>query len=847
MKFVKKMMSGLWDWRLPASIAAKTDRKGPLLLYFHTFKTLLLGLVFVFEMDRSLPMVLSMGIWYFSCDMILRDVDAVQKFAWRLTGLVCILLRQPTGMIPFGLFVLNAETDRFPAAPEQFWWLVKWLYSNTRVVDEWVQVGNNDDVIGFFALQDLFVKDMIGAVKAYFKSSTMIPRIIPRYLRRNGIANNVKEIEDAFMPPDECVDLAGRAATQGRLLMTLGSAVFVLFVYSAPSVIFTLFIMCVYLKDQVAGLREPMMSTIGGLQDGVYRLEKLWFGIVVSRSIGVVHEGVMHAPYHGVSNCDLVTAGRTYEPQHIDLDRDFVTWGGRARFTKFRDGDEVIVNSEDDDGRASYRVPVMSSPDGSLSWPGKTEPGHSGSPVWALRGEKLDLLGLAGNWVSVSGERKSEYIRGGTVDSVDVPRRKTGEITRICRHPGFGKTRKIIAELVAQELAIRRARVFVLGPTRVVCRELYASLSSKFPRQVLLDISESPRENRDAKVIIMAHATYVARLLRESPSVMNPTAVIVDEAHVDDASTHCLRLISEGLCEQGTRVIHLSATFPDEIDEGSNYPIQDVEVKASEVVKLAVDGFLEENRKCLIFVPGLDGKDGANAIKRQIQRSTKDEVVRPQVVVLARKTFSVAMGHITAGKYDIIVSTNIAECGINLDVDDVYDFAEQFLYVEEDEDIVGKHQTITVASRVQRRGRVGRFREGRYLYVKAPDERHYKSSAEFDGEMLANAYLGGVRKGKYNLTRKQASKALEHGISPRTAALIYGLQGEKKKGSQLRADVSDWANSSAGRKKTSCAQNKSKCPCIGESEWFDDRDHDVLVKLLQNTTGILEKKSGEVV
>jgi len=839
MDFLKKIMSGLWGIKIPWKYCENNEEKTPmtpLMLNFHAFKTVLVGLVLCFEMDRSLPAAISTFIWYFTAHIVTTGMDPVQLFAWRIIGAVCFVFGQPSGIIPFALMIVLAGKEHECAPPPWMWNYVVRFFESTRCVDSWLTVGNNSK--GFFEIQTMFFEDIVGLIRLYVNSTSLVPRIFPTYLRPLGIANNVKEIGDAFIPIGECAEKTAEYRKWCRVVTFCGTCVLIGLIYSAPGALFTLILLAFFLHEKVGSNSEPGMQ-MSSLADGVYTLKKKWIGINLGTSIGVVYEGVMHGTYHGTANCDLVTAGRVYSPVHVDTERDHITWGGMPRFSRIRDGDEIIVNSEDDAGRASYRVPVSVQEDGSFSWPSATKPGESGSPVWAVRNEKLVLVGLAGNWVSYNG-LKSEYVKGTETEAGDIPRRIPGHITRICRHPGYGKTRRIIASLVTEEIEKRRAKILVIGPTKVVCTELYKALSASFPRRVCLDISDAPKEDRDAKVRIMAHATYVSRLLRDSPTVTGLTCLIVDEAHVDDAATACIREISQHLADTGVAVVQLSATFDDERDERSRHPISDIQMDEKQMLKAAVSGFVDHGRKSLIFVKGTRGPNGADALRAQIRRLC-DGASEPRIIILSRKTFSQAMKDIAAGEYDIILSTNIAECGINLDIDDVYDSCMQFGYVEEDGDIIGCERKINMASRVQRRGRVGRTKPGRYYYASEPSNRDWTTSAMFDGRLLAGAITGGELRGRWAVSKGQAAKAVEIGISPRTATLVYGIGGESKSPTELRTSVTEWAE--GDRERHTCVEGRPRCICKGKYEWFDDRDHDYLIRMVNGVNRLENKKN----
>ena len=98
---------------------------------------------------------------------------------------------------------------------------------------------------------------------------------------------------------------------------------------------------------------------------------------------------------------------------------------------------------------------------------------------------------------------------------------------KITSHPGSGKTKTIIPELITQNRAkLKRKKILVTGPTRVVCRELHRSLVKEIGR-VGLNVKGSNDRDDYADVQIAAHRTALRMLVNRDRAVRNFGVMII--------------------------------------------------------------------------------------------------------------------------------------------------------------------------------------------------------------------------------------------------------------------------------------------------------------------------------
>lgn len=311
------------------------------------------------------------------------------------------------------------------------------------------------------------------------------------------------------------------------------------------------------------------------------------------------------------------------------------------------------------------------------------------------------LVGIAGRWwTDKSGV--TEFVTGVTSpieqkrDGVIVPQ----GLKKILRHPGFGKTRRVIPELIDQHLAEKkekRVKVVLLGPTRVVCSEIHNALKSKYGQMISLNIKGSGKSGF-GQISVMAHHTYWELCTRSEGLALNPTLIIVDEVHARDISTRVLRKITEKASET-VPAVWLTATEEPDYCEGSNFPIEDVKV---EDMQETIEAELCEGKSVGVFLPSVEGRNGIKAWKKKLAHVANDAI---RIIELHRGTYEGLRktGALSSSDQRLVLMTNFAEMGMNMDLDAVVDSGTEFVYIDNVDTVDPVVRQISMASRIQRR------------------------------------------------------------------------------------------------------------------------------------------------
>lgn len=440
----------------------------------------------------------------------------------------------------------------------------------------------------------------------------------------------------------------------------------------------------------------------------------------------------------------------------------------------------------------------------------------------------LKLIGLVGRWARVDGLVTEVSLR----PNIDIDKSGfvAGELRHIVMHPGAGKTFKIIPDLVLEYFSTgQRGKVIVLGPTRVVCQELYRSLKRTWGSKVGLNIKDSRNtRNLFAPIQITTHKSFLNMVTKAAREVQNIGLLIVDEAHVDSTATRLCRKYAESLVYNGKSGVFLSATLDDKMDSGSNYRISDRKIKHGEEEKIAREA-VDMGKRVLWFLPAYEGRGGVRETAKRLKQAGY------QALELARATYTQNNAHLNDPEYPIVLTTNIAECGMNIEADVVINTAKEFDFFESDGMVDGRMQDISKASWIQRRGRVGRKKEGIHYYTNDPCDTPPVKASERDAELL----LAGREWAKdltinspLQLSDKQFMIWLDREMSPRVIHLLYDYHGNKKKGKALELSVAEWMDGNSIQAACGCGKCPRKC------QWFDMRHHDLLCTMLgKPTTG----------
>lgn len=645
------------------------------------------------------------------------------------------------------------------------------------------------------------------------------------FLREEGVSNAPLDMRDHA---PMCADMAFQTyqkysamAKTSAMFLTTVALVLMLGPVGIIVTILTYIATLTETKDQFTRIDETSRGM--AFPAGTYRIQNSLIGFILENGIGVGYNGILHVPYHVCRGLPINYGKGVIKPYFISIGEDMCTYGGPPQFTTPDVTGEIYVNCETDLSRTSYRVDIDVSDNSSLiSWPGLTKPGESGSPVYMIKQDKLYLIALAGRYIKDFNSVTTEFAR--TTIQEDIGTEEYYEnLRQIITHPGSGKTRVMIPNIILHELPKMKGKtVLITGPTRVVCREMHGSLKNKF--KVGLNIKGQKHE-RDplAYVQIAAHRTALRMLLTGDRILRNLGMIMIDEAHVDDPATLLLRQYARHLGERGVKVVELSATLDDRCDDGSNFEIRDQEIKTEDIIP-KIQEALDDEKRVMVFVPSFSDHH-----TQQIMKHFKTY----EPIELSRRNFENAVTAITDVNRRLILSTDIAECGINVpELDIVIDTGLKYTYSEECGIISGRKIGLTKASIVQRRGRVGRSKPGSYLYVNVPRQAQIKTAAQVDSELLATGRNWAMKGGNpWNkmLTDKQFMTWLESDKPPLEIYLTTDYMGMTKPTPDLRHDIQKWRNGKTGTYYKGCSNSCTKCQ--GHYEFYDERMHDAVFQV----------------
>uniref|UniRef100_A0AAT9J9V6 Genome polyprotein n=1 Tax=Cryptocercus pudacuoensis jingmenvirus TaxID=3133548 RepID=A0AAT9J9V6_9FLAV len=771
--------------------------------------------------------------WYWFAPALVKINDDELSFTWKILPIIL----QFCGWHPLIVTVLVvcvSEDQNVGAAEGKYLgWAVRAFARYIRKVVPRFDVGiNADDSCGKLLNDIKVLLTEIHEVLTLERGIHLSPVVVASRIRDNGLAHFIEEEGDGTpLPATEVLNMERDCVNTTRRAVIMASVVVMVMYWEAyvGAIIFLATMIYSFLRfdDQpvmISGDKEARMA------DGVYRLSKrlLWF--TLDMSIGVVHDGVMHGCYHGCHSNDLLVGKRKYTPYYVSVVADLITWGGIPKMVLPRSDDRVLVNREGETYRSTMMVNVNI--DHSLrayTWLGVSKPGESGSPIWIDRDGNRLLAGLVGRWCQHAGLVTEISVQPMIHEEVMTP---GGGKIKVVRYPGSGKTFKEVPAIISSALMRTKGRIMVIGPTRVVARELFNSVNRSF-RQVGLSMhGENMRRNPRARIQITTHATFIKMLSRQALEVRGIETLVIDEAHVDDTSTKLARRYGTWMAEQGLRVYEMSATIDGDLDDRSNFPIEDIKMNGSSKPIDLVKKLVDDGSRVLMFVAGHKGKNGAKEVT---------EVLKQQgykALALSRMTYADVSGKMNNPEYRVIVTTNIAECGLNIDCDCVVDTGVEYTMFEDDEVVTGSLVKRSEASRVQRRGRCGRWKKGTYYYWDTGAEEPSGRVSEYEAKIMVGgrSWCPVDDGGTWMISDEQFDVALENGWNPRYVEMIYGLNGEKMKEPDIGKMVNLWLK--GNKVVVDCGCGK----CGGSYTWFDERLHDELMALKSGIGVITRRK-----
>lgn len=522
---------------------------------------------------------------------------------------------------------------------------------------------------------------------------------------------------------------------------------------------------------------EPSITAKFNGVDGVYRVYKNFFGYQTYRGIATVNKGIIQTRYHVVENRPVILRymGVEYQPTSHNEKLDVISWCGMATYVTPEDDQEIVVEiiPPASDTAILYSTTCMKLDTGDIVFKGlKTMGGVSGSPYFVktnvidpITGEEHQVLAFAGN---IGTNFRNDYdlkyggdywqvevlYSGGKVMPKNAIELSPGGSYQIFDHPGSGKTRIDIPTMVREGLKFC-PNVIIAGPTRVVAREIYASMRDS-KNSISLNIRGSLSRKKNARIMVTTHSTLLRMLINKDPIVKQASGVIIDEAHFENPHTRmllgCMRnkYATGRTCGFYTEMTATGYDFARKMDvvhKGSRYHITDRGYdNFDEVLKTVVDR--NKGKRILIFVPQVSGPgQTVEGVTEKLAKMKAPHKIIPMYRAVYEQT--VEQINVKHEQGVIIVSTSISECGANYDVDVVIDTAKRLAYIEQHPSIY-KMQVINVrlSQLIQRRGRVGRRRNGVYYYPNTfewqnmQEEKLFKEAEDEDEDVfLANNQL----------------------------------------------------------------------------------------------------------
>lgn len=566
------------------------------------------------------------------------------------------------------------------------------------------------------------------------------------------------------------------------------------------------------------------------MKSGCYRVRRgIYGGLDVGKGIGFVYRGVMHIPYHVCYGAPIQIRGAEITPYFVSKNLDIVTYGGPSQLEDFYDGEMIYVLLQEDETQVTCQTKAKVS-DGTLIYHAVSRKGQSGSPIAVVRNGQVLIVGITGN-VLKTRQEDVEYHRAPPklrMPAVEIPEQNV--VNYVTQHPGAGKTHNFTPMLVSELLKAGRKKILVTGPTRVVCNEIQLSLKQSIKDETIsVVVKGSLHRSVRARVQVMAHATAVSILLKEDPILRDLDTVIIDESHTDDLSTKLLEIFC---LTHEIPVYLMSATHPHEMDDNSNYPIEDIQIRESEVCNFVVEEITNQDRRVLLFVPSVDGKKGVMAYAKLLASYNP--------ILMYRANYEQAKIQLCDVTRKLIISTNIAECGLNADIDTVIDTSRVYIQTYVGGISTGAIQQTTQANRIQRRGRVGRNKPGRYYYIDYPTKKIEDDTLACNQAEEIASILGwksGPR--SIPITRKQLIRMYEKNLTMLGAWFEYEATGLMSSREQKDAKFKELTSGDINIEKCPKNTGSRTCTCTTlRYKWWDDALHDKITSYLAKGRGV---------
>nr|AIU94739.1 polyprotein [Aroa virus] len=456
---------------------------------------------------------------------------------------------------------------------------------------------------------------------------------------------------------------------------------------------------------------SPPVKKPASTETGVYRIMASRLIGSSQIGVGVMHEGVFHTMWHVTRGAALRCGEGRLDPTWGDVKGDVISYGGPWKLSEKWDGVSEVQMVAVAPGKRSQNVQTVPGIFNTIAGPVGAvtldfPPGTSGSPIINKDGK---IIGLYGNGVVLAGGTYASMISQPDIPIPEAPdcvtenMFKKKQLTVLDLHPGAGKTRKVLPELIKQVVE-KRLRTLVLAPTRVVAAEMAEALKG-MPVRYLTPAVTQQHTGKEI-VDLMCHATFTMRLLAGG-RVPNYNMFIMDEAHFTDPSSIAARGYIATKVEMGeAAAVFMTATppgsrepFPD-----SNAPIVDEPITVPDKAwSTGYEWVTDFEGKTVWFVPSIrNGQEIANCLIKAGKR----------VIQLNRKTFDTEYKKTKQDDWDFVITTDISEMGANFHASRVIDSRKAIKPVVvtdgEERVIMNGPALVTSASAAQRRGRIGR-------------------------------------------------------------------------------------------------------------------------------------------
>ncbi|ACJ64915.2 polyprotein [T'Ho virus] len=447
------------------------------------------------------------------------------------------------------------------------------------------------------------------------------------------------------------------------------------------------------------------------LKPGVYRVMSRGVFGSFQAGVGVMYEGVFHTMWHVTQGAALRNGEGRMVPEWGSVKDDLISYGGGWKLSGKWDGTEEVQMIVVEPGKPVVNLQtkpgIFKTPQGSVGAVTLDYPrGTSGSPIVNKDGQVVGLYGNGlvlsdGTYVSAISQTDRQEDVMPEAFHPDMLRKK--ELTVMDLHPGSGKTRKVIPQIV-REAVRQRLRTVVLAPTRVVAAEIADALRGLPVRYQTTAVKQ---EHTGTEIIdVMCHATLTQRLLTPT-RVPNYNLYVMDEAHFTDPASIAARGYIETKVELGeAAAIFMTATPPGTRDPfpESNAPIIDTEIQVPDRAWSSGNEWITEyDGKTVWFVPSV--KTG-NEIAMCLIKAGK------KVIQLNRKSYDTEYQKCKTTEWDFVITTDISEMGANFKASRVIDSRKcvRPVVLEEGDGrvLLNGPMPITAASAAQRRGRIGR-------------------------------------------------------------------------------------------------------------------------------------------